>query len=144
MIKYFSLCFCLLFLLGCRNASNNNAIKTTKTEADTIKIVDTTVIGMAVDFKGGPQIEDDTCIYYVREIQDWDENVYGKIVKVSGKLIVIDYYPQRNDSEEDESEEAEDTITRICFDCETIVQRAQVECNILNPKWELVDTTKKK
>ena len=82
---------------------------------------DIEVIGQAQNTKAGATVvsREDKKIYYVDGLDSWNDKIIGKIVKVSGKLLVEKKNPPR---QEEEIKQQIVGIKRI----------------ILKPKWELV------
>jgi len=53
------------------------------------------VIGTAWNAKGGAiVVTKKEAVYYVRGLVDWDKKFYGKKVKLTGKLVLVDH-PKR-------------------------------------------------
>ena len=79
-----------------------------------------TVIGVAKNDKGGGMVisKDTTRAYFIDGLEYWDNSILEKEVKVTGKLVVEQNPPQKND---------EDIKQHIEGEKRTLVK----------PKWEL-------
>lgn len=99
-------CFYLITVFSCSNNVDKGNI---------------TVIGKAENAKAGATVisKADKKIYYVDGLHYWDEKVIGKIVKVTGKLLM------EKEGEQKPGDEVKQQITGT-------------KRMILKPKWELV------
>lgn len=78
--QYFILITHSLFAIDFNECSNNR---------DSTKV---TVIGTAIVIKHHAAVlTDDSLLYYLDGIDDWDEKYKGKRVKVTGKLVTKEY-----------------------------------------------------
>lgn len=82
---------------------------------------DIVVIGNAENAKAGAIViaKDDKKIYYIEGLSYWDNKTVGKLVKVSGKLLIEKTEPRK------EGEEIKQQIVGV-------------KRTIQKPKWELV------
>lgn len=80
---------------------------------------DTTVIGKAENAKAGAIVTSNN-IYYLDKIDFWEDNMVGKTVKVTGKLMIEERKPVQP---------GEDVPQQI----------VGVKRILLKPKWELVE-----
>jgi hypothetical protein len=56
------------------------------------------IIGTAWNAKGGAVVlTKKDAVYYVRGLEAWDKKFYGKKVKVTGKLVLVDHPKRRKD-----------------------------------------------
>jgi hypothetical protein len=80
------------------------------------------VIGKAENVKGGAVVisNENQKMYHVDGLSHWDESIFGKTVKVTGKLLVKKYDPPKKG---DEIKQQMVGIKRI----------------ILKPKWTLIE-----
>ncbi|MBI2731111.1 MAG: hypothetical protein HYX40_10225 [Sphingobacteriales bacterium] len=85
---------------------------------------DITVAGQALDAKAGAVVisNSDKKMYYVDGISSWSKDVYGKNVKVSGRLLIENFKITPTKKEEPQEQKIVG-IKRI----------------ILNPKWKLLN-----
>jgi hypothetical protein len=58
----------------------------------------TTVVGIALNMKGGAIVETDLGNYLLEGLDRWNDKYYGKKVKVTGKLVVKIHKKQSTDS----------------------------------------------
>lgn len=152
-MKYLIL-FCLAFLISCgnnieneENVKNHNKedIKTNRYIIDTIQIGknDTTIIGKARNAKAGAILisNQNKYVYYIEGVHSWDENLYDKTVKVTGKIMIEDH-GEMPDFDSLEQSYNEDIEEEIVFTEEIMPQRMYgKKYIILNPKYELVQKT---
>ncbi len=104
----------LIFHLVDLNKCNNNPSAT--------KI---TVIGTAVELKQGAAVRtDENIIYDLDGVYSWDDEYLGKRVKVTGRLVFMEYHEKKNPNPE---------ITAIPG------QRYGKWRVIKRPKWNLVE-----
>jgi hypothetical protein len=76
-VKYFILMVHSLFFVNLNECSKN---------PDTTKI---TVVGTAIVIKSHAAVRtDDSLLYYLDGISNWDEKYIGKRVKVTGKVVI--------------------------------------------------------
>jgi hypothetical protein len=113
-MKMVRLYFYFMTLLSCGNVPKN----------DINMSDDTVIIGQAMDAKAGAVViaSDDKKMYYIDGLDSWDEEIYGKIVKVSGKISI--------------EELKEDTLKTIDIIPQ---QMLGIKRTILMPKWGIVD-----
>jgi hypothetical protein len=80
------------------------------------------VIGIAENVKGGAVVisNKNQKMYHIEGLSHWDESIFRKTVKVTGKLLVEKYHPPKKG---DEIKQQMVGIKRI----------------ILKPKWKLVE-----
>jgi hypothetical protein len=71
--------------LSCKNVDENKMV----------------VIGRAENEKAGATVmsDSDKKRYYVDGIHSWDEGTVGKMVKVTGELVVMENYPKHQEEE---------------------------------------------
>lgn len=126
-MRIVSLFICFMLLFSCINDNkddvndrddiidvNKNIIRVSKN--------DTVVIGQALDAKGGAVIVSvDENVYYIDGLNYWNNEIYSKLVKVSGKLLIEEF--KKPDLKHGD-------ITP-----QFMVGKKRT---ILNPKWELV------
>jgi hypothetical protein len=88
------------------------------------KISNIVVIGQALDDKSGAIVitSNDSLIYCIDGLNSWDGKIYGRIVKVSGKLLIEEL---KGDNE-----------LRGGIVPQQLIGKKRT---ILNPKWELVE-----
>ena len=79
------------------------------------------VIGKAMNAKQGAIVisDNDKGVFYLDGLANWDEKIYGKKVKVTGKLLIKEWKKKYDDEIRAEIEEPQKIIKR--------------------PKWILVD-----
>jgi uncharacterized protein YlxP (DUF503 family) len=88
-IKYFILMMHSLFSINVNKCSNNQ---------DATKI---TVVGIAIVIKHHAAVQtDDSLLYYLDGIDNWDVKYKGKRVKVTGKLVIQEYHPIKSSNPE--------------------------------------------
>ena len=94
-----ALFFCFMTLLGCIN-TNKDSVNANNHNYQGKRFIslsknDTVVVGQALDYhkQGAYVIYHDSDIYDLDGIEYWDEKVYGKLVKVSGKLLIEEFIP---------------------------------------------------
>ena len=102
-MKWISILFALTFLFSCGHTKvyENNGWTTTETTKGKIS-----VRGIAENAKGGAiVVTADSNIYYLDNIDSWDNKFYGRQVEVKGKLkirtteitdttVIIQYSPR--------------------------------------------------
>lgn len=111
-MKILNFFFFILLLQGCRSTNGDDVA------VDKDHIV---VIGYTGNVKDGGLVisKTDDKGYYVEGVDSWDENMVGKMVKVSGKLLIDEFPPPKEGEEEKQ---------RIIG----------TKRSIIEPKWELV------
>lgn len=57
-----------------------------------------TVVGIALNIKGGAIVDSDNGFYVVLGLDFWEDKYYGKKVKVTGKLAMVEHKKQSTDS----------------------------------------------
>jgi hypothetical protein len=76
----FKISLLFMSLAGCGHSKKTDT---------TIAGKDTTIIGRALNAKGGAVVVDkNDSTWYIESLDSWGRKVYGKIVKVSGKLVI--------------------------------------------------------
>jgi hypothetical protein len=153
-----------IFLLNCTNVGNNEDIahksRLNKLSNSSYKnLKDTVIIGQAHRGKGGAIVNSisNGYVFYIDGVY-WDDNTYGKTVKVSGQLLVVKHeeYPYKDsikahDNSENFTDDIDSTEEELVVSSEEIVFSDEIipqkmygqEFRILNPKWELYDTIQK-